>query len=271
MKNQTRQFAGLRAKRTRCTYAMSLPELLVAIVVGALVMTTAFTFYNRIQQATGAVMQHLEGLNLPAEVIQLIAEDLDKLVAIETATRVMLESKPDGGLTVVRLTIEHSIKDEENKDLLLDKIVWQSGVDASTNRLTLYRAHMGKLYEDPLLDRKRPDRDSFYPFIPVCTGLTVFRLEVPQVGEAYVDRWQSSALPPGIRVSLSFAEPRDSVQGIIDVEEEDLIQRTIAVDRIRKFQLDLVADVNDANTLNSGELASEPPEDQQGRTSQRGR
>jgi hypothetical protein len=200
-----------------------------------------------------------------------MTEDLDKLVALETTTRVTLESKPDGGLTVVRLTIECQMKDEEDKDQLLNKIVWQTVVDSAINRLTLYRAQMGILQEDPLLDRKRPERDKLYPFIPVCSGLTVFRLEVPQEGETYADTWQNPNLPPGVRVSLSFAEPRASVQGNIDVAPEDLIQRTIAIDRMRTFPLDLAVDANATNAQSQGELPGETSEEQPDTTRQQRR
>ena len=114
-------------------------------------------------------------------------------------------------------------------------IVWQSGYDyaSAAEGLVLYRSHSGIALEDKLLDEKKDDWEREL-FVPICTGVTFFRIQVPR-GEDYVDTWPSGSPPPGIAVTISFAEPYKAVDGTLDVPDEEKITRTIAIDRTRKI------------------------------------
>ena len=120
---------------------------------------------------------------------------------------------------------------------IFEKIVWQTSYDYDTgaNGLVLYRSHSGMTLEDKLLDEKREDWEKRYSFVPICTGVTFFKVQVPY-GENFLDRWASPTLPPGITVTLSFAEPFETVRGTLDVPEAEKIIRTIAIDRTRKIK-----------------------------------
>ena len=69
--------------------------------------------------------------------------------------------------------------------------------------------------------------------------MTYFKIEIPrgtdEYGEKeYDDKWNSKTAPPGLKITLSFAEPFETVSGEYDVTEEDKEIRTIAIDRTRK-------------------------------------
>jgi hypothetical protein len=102
-------------------------------------------------------------------------------------------------------------------------------------------------------------------FVPLCSGVTFFKINAVK-GEEPIERW-SGPLPPGIMVTISFAEPFKRVDGTWDVLDEEKITRTIAIDRTKKIKFEIVekeyfegeeeeaTDVNlpDAEKLPSGE------------------
>jgi hypothetical protein len=88
-------------------------------------------------------------------------------------------------------------------------------------------------------------------FVPVCSGFTFFKIEVPKDNTS-VDRWTGEQLPPAIKITLSFAEPYKTVSGTLDVPEEDKITRVIAVDRTRMLQFIIPSlDVNQLSDANN--------------------
>jgi hypothetical protein len=78
--------------------------------------------------------------------------------------------------------------------------------------------------------------ESSYPLIPLCRGVTFFQLEVPKGDDEFVDQWADPTLPPGVRVSISFAQPHETVRGTWEVYDEEKIIRTIAIDKTRKIR-----------------------------------
>lgn len=228
----------------------TLAEVLMALIVAAAVLTAVLAVHGRVQQSAEAIEKDLGQFSLPQEVLQLIAEDLDNKIVPKTDagdnseanTRVQLYSKYDNGFSVAQLKITTTMKDEQWDDRVMEEIIWQADVDPFTNRIVLYRSHSGLILEDKLLDQKRDPVEKFYPFVPVCGGLSLFRVEA-RVGENWVLQWTGDALPTGIRVTLSDAEPHRTVQGQWEVDEEDLMVRTMAIDRTRKIKF-VVPDPN---------------------------
>ncbi|NQV32649.1 MAG: hypothetical protein HQ515_08150, partial [Phycisphaeraceae bacterium] len=100
----------------------------------------------------------------------------------------------------------------------------------------------GKILEDKLLDQRRDDVESLSPFVPVCGGLTAFRIEVHRDDE-WTQQWASPELPTGIRVVMSDAQADKNVRGEWEVPEEALVSRTMAIDRTRELKFE-VADPN---------------------------
>ena len=225
----------------------SLAEMLAALTIGSMVLVAILTIYSRAEKSAAAVMRHVDSGRLPSEVLQLIAEDLDAIVSSGTNTKITIDgTKFDNGFQTSQLVIHKSVSDQQQQEQTFEEITWQAVYDTDVGALTLYRGHTGFALEDKLLDAKRDSLERLYPFIPICTGLTFFQVQVPR-GENVQDKWTSASLPSGVIVTISFAEPELTVRGTLDVLEEDKTSRTIAIDRTRKirFKVEIQADQQD--------------------------
>jgi len=222
--------------------AFSLAEMLAALVIGTMVFITVLAIYSRSETSVNAVMRRLDSSQLPAEVIQTIAEDIDKMVVTTGSdTKITIDNKFDHGYPTAKLEILKTIYDAKDTKQTFEKITWQAGYDNAAGCLVLYRCHSGIAAEDNLLDRQKEDWEKEL-FVPVCSGVTFFRIQVP-IGSGFKnfqDKWDSDALPPGIVVTLSIAEPLKTPTGALDVPDTEKIMRTIAVDRTRKIKFTFV-------------------------------
>jgi len=236
--------------------AFTLVEVLAALTVGTMVLIVVMALYNRGQRASAAVIDRMESSRLPREVFQRIAEDLDRVIGAGQGTQIDILNKLQDGFSVAKIEILRNITDAKEQLQTFEKIVWQSSIDRDSGQLTLYRSHSGIALEDALLDsQKEPWQREV--FVPICTGITLFRIEIPK-GETYVDRWTGEVLPPAVKVTLSFAQPYKTVTGTFDVAEEDKLVRTIAIDRTRKVAFTIPAnDVNQPADANEGADANE--------------
>jgi prepilin-type N-terminal cleavage/methylation domain-containing protein len=217
----------------------SLAEVLAALTIGAMVLVAVLTIYSRAENSAAAVTRKLESSGLPGEILQRIAEDLDRIITSDPSTRITIDStRFDQGYQTAQLVIGKTIFDSKNQEQIFEEIVWQANYNNDANSLTLYRSHSGIALEDKLLDQKREILEKEYPFIPICTGLTYFKIQVPR-GQDLQDRWISPALPPGITVTISFGEATPTIRGTLDVPDETKITRTIAIDRTRKIRFEL--------------------------------
>ncbi len=249
----------------------SLAEMLAAMVIAAMVLTAILGVYARANRAAQAVRAKMETPVLAAEVLQLIARDLDRIVGAEDVT-IQIKNGFDNGFVSGQLVIRRAIRDIYNKEQVLEEIVWRSGYDfdSPTPGLVIYRSHEGVGLEDKLLDAKRADLESRYPLVPVCRGITYFKIEVPE-GINLVDRWAEASLPPGVKVSLSFAEPYETVRGTLDVQEYERVSRTMAVDRTReiRFAVPSTDGETDQENEESGDAEPAQPTRSSGRTGRR--
>jgi type II secretory pathway pseudopilin PulG len=233
----------------------SLAEMLAALVIASMVLIAILTAYNRADNAAASILSKLDETNEASLALQLIAEDLDKVLATaESQVKIAVENKLDNGLLKAQLTITSNILDAENDEQIYEQIIWRSAIDYQSQNpsMILYRSYEGLVPEDKLLDSQRQEWENSYTFIPVCKGLTYFKIEIPRdEDDEPLDKWDSEAAPPGIRITLSFAKTFETVQGTLDVPEEDKIIRTIAIDRTRKsrFVINLGNDEN-TNPLN---------------------
>jgi len=215
------------------TRGFSLTEVLAALMIGAMVLVAVLGIYSQAGRSAAAITRKLDNLRLPSEVLQHIAEDLDRIIASGSDTKVVIENKLNNLYPTARLTILKNYFDKERKPQTFEEIIWQTSYDYDTDSLALYRSHSGLGLEDKLLDERRQDWEKGYPFVPICTGITYFKIQVLR-GENLSDRWSGSP-PQGIVVTISFAEPFKTVAGDLDVPDEEKITRTIAVDRTRKI------------------------------------
>jgi hypothetical protein len=235
--------------RYQWRHGFSLAEALASVVIGAMVMVAMLQVYGQADKSAASIRRRIDSSRLPSEILQRIAEDLDGIIASDPGTRITVENKFVKGYPASRLTIEKTIKDSRNRAQVFEKIVWQSAYDyfSDVNGLTLFRSHSGMSLEDKLLDEKRANIEKEYPLVPICSGVTYFKIQVPR-GEELLERWAGTRLPPGVVVTISFAYPFETVEGTLDVLEEEKTTRAIAIDRTRKMKFEIVRTEPDEET-----------------------
>ena len=256
---------------SRAMRGFSLAEVLAALTIGAMISVAVLGIYRRADRSAAAVIQRLDSFRLPNEVLQRIAEDLDALISSNPTATVTIENKLVNVagtklLAAARLTITDTIEDNRNRELKFKEIIWQSSYDVTNpaDDLILYRSYSGITWEDRVLDKNKEDWEREL-FVPICGGVTFFKIEAV-TGNTRAQSW-NSAPPPGIAVTISFAEPYKRVDGTFDVPDEEKITRTIALDRTRKIRFEIAEtqegsadktqkspesqDVNDAPPVNA--------------------
>ena len=222
--------------------AFTLAEVVAALTIGSMVLVVVLGIYTRAEQTAASITYRLDSNLLPREVLQRIAEDLDGIVGANSDTKIIISrNKLDHLFQSARMEIIKTITDSKNNPVTFEKIVWQSSYDYDSwvDGLVLYRSHTGMAVEDKLLDEPRADWEKEYSFVPICEGVTFFKIQVP-VGDKLQNRWVSDKLPTGIIVTISFAEPFKTVEGFFDMPDEEKITRTIAVNRSRKIKFKVV-------------------------------
>lgn len=216
--------------------------MIVALVIGALVLTAILTVYGRANRAAEAILGRVESPATATEVLQLLAQDLDHVLGGDQNVSVQIKSGLDSGFARAQLVLRRTMRDSKNEEKVFEEITWRAGYDydGSAPGLVIYRGHEGIDLEDKLLDSKRESWEGSYPLVPLCRGVTCFQLEVPK-GDEFLDQWADPGLPPGVRVSISFAQPHETVRGTWEVYDEEKIVRTIAIDKTRKIKFVMAA------------------------------
>lgn len=222
-------------KMCKCRGGFSLAEVLVALIMGAMILVAVLSIYSRAENGAAAVTRRLDIARVPSEILQRIVEDIDKIVTPDSDTKVTIENKFDKGFPTARLTLLKTIYNSNNEKQTFEKIIWQANYDSSANGLILYRSHSGIAAEDKLLNEQKEDWEKEL-FVPVCTGITFFKIQVPKGEDEFEENWTADSLPPGIVVTISFAEPFKALDGSFDVPEDEKITRHMAVDQTREIQ-----------------------------------
>ncbi|UCE98974.1 MAG: hypothetical protein JSV82_07270 [Planctomycetota bacterium] len=218
--------------------AFTLAEVLAALTIGAMVLVAVMGVYSRAERSAAAITRKLESSQLPFEILQAIAEDIDRAVGSGADAKVTIDNKFINSLPTARLVIQTTINDRRDEEQTFEKIIWQTNYDRNTDSLVLYRSHSGIALEDKLLDEQKESWEREL-FVPVCTGVTFFKIQVPASAD-FQDSWRGNSLPNGITVTISFAEPFKKRNGTWDVPEEEKIVRSIAINRIRKIKFNIV-------------------------------
>ena len=224
----------------RMPSGFSLAEMLAAMTIGAMVLVAVLSIYSRAERSAAAVTRRLDFSRTPREILQRIAEDIDRIISSGSGAQITIQNKHDHLFPTARLTISRTFKDRANREHKFEEIVWQTSYDFESfgDGLVLYRSHSGIAAEDKVLDKNKDDWEK-ERFVPLCGAVTFFRINAIK-GEKPVDKW-SGPLPSGIEVAISFAEPYKRVDGTLDVSDEEKIIRTIAVDRTRKIKFEIAA------------------------------
>lgn len=233
-------------KETSGTYRVpqgfSLAEVLAALTIGAMVTVAVLGIYRRAENSAATVIRRLDSSRLPGEVLQRIAEDLDNIISSGSDAKITVENKFENVASTMlipaaKLTITRTIRDSRDREQIFEEIIWQSSYDfdSATNGLILYRSFSGLNMEDKVLEKNKDDFEREL-FVPICSGITFFKISV-LAGKNPLEKWNGSP-PPGIVVTISFAEPYKRADGTFDVLDEEKFTRTIAIDRTRKIRFD---------------------------------
>lgn len=217
----------------------SLAEMLAALTISSMVLIAVLTIYSRAENVAAGVTRRLDSVSLPAEILQRIAEDLDRAAATGSGAKITIENKIVNGLQTAKLVISTTFYNKQNEEQTFEEIVWQGNYDYEADRgLILYRSHRGITAEDKLLDDQKENWEKEL-FVPICSGITFFKIEARK-DKDLMAVWTDASLPNGIMVTMSFAEPFKNLDGTLDVPEADKISRTIAVNKSRKIGFEIV-------------------------------
>ena len=233
-----------RFKKFAYLGGFSLAEILAALTIGSMVLVAVLSIYSRVENAAAGVTRRLDSTRLPAEILQCIAEDLDRVAGTSSDAKITIENKIVNGLQTARLRISNTFYNKQNKKQTFEEIIWQGNYDyEADNGLILYRSHSGVTAEDKLLDDQKENWEKEL-FVPICAGVTFFKIESRR-DETLLDKWTSTGLPYGIVVTVSFVEPFKQLDGTLDVPEAEKISRTIAVSKSRKIKFKIIKEAEE--------------------------
>lgn len=225
-------------RKIKCV-AFSLVETIVVLLIASMVLLAVMSIYNRVRASAAVIMDHLEQDRLQNEIMQKIAEDIDRMVAPGFDTTIKFRNKIDNDYRSAQLILESGYYGNTNKKKIYERIVWQTNFDPSQGALILYRMHEGLNVEDKVLEKDADSSPSSGLYIPVASGVTYFELKAQQ-GENVLGAWTSETLPKSVRIALSFEPFQELYDGSVGVPEESTAIRTVAVDRTRKIPYQFV-------------------------------
>jgi prepilin-type N-terminal cleavage/methylation domain-containing protein len=238
-------------KTNKCQTGFTLAEILAALVIGAMVLVSTLGIYNRLQSSINSIRRKIDSSRLPRQILQRIAEDIDRVIAPGADTKINVESKYDpSGYSTARLEIIRTYYDDKNTLQNFERIIWVTDYDfdSDSNGLVLYRGHSGIVDEDKLLEEKKEDLQKEL-LVPLCQGITYFRIQIPK-GEELLDR-SGDSIPGGIVVTISFAEPFVDEEAVFNVLDEEKFSRIITIDRTRQIKFEVsIPDPNEETDPN---------------------
>ncbi len=242
-------------RQQRRSSGFSLGEMLVTVVLGGMLLTAVLNIYNRANRAAAGVLEKIEYASLAGEVLQLLSEDFNRVLGVEDLI-VQVRNGFDNGFVRSELVLRRVYHDKDNKVQTLEEITWRAGYDSggAAPGLIVYRSREGAGLEDKLLEDQRQDWERNYPLVPICRGVTFFQIQAVK-GDELLDQWPPSEAPPGVKVTISFAEPYETVRGTRDVRDDQKVSRTFVVNAVRKikFVTDLAGDPNALDDPNQQE------------------
>lgn len=242
--------------------AFTLIEVIVVLMLASLILVAVLGIYNRMRTSAVTIMDRLQQNRLQTEILQKIAEDIDRLAAPGFEAIINFQNKLDNGYRSAKVVLENSYygtgdKNGTEKKDTFEKVIWQTSYDPLSDTLTLYRMHGGLNVEDKVLEKDPESSSGTDWYIPVTRGVTHFEIKSQQ-GETVLGAWTSETLPKAVRVGLSFAPLQELEDGSIGVSKEDIFYRTVAIDRTRlipyqftKKKFDLPEE--DPNDLSEGD------------------
>lgn len=248
--------------RKRNRRALSLVEIMAVLVVVSMMLMALMAVFNRAKNATASVNQRLDQYDASMEVLQRIAEDLDRIAISGYNMKVTVTNKIVDGFNKSQLIIQSDIYGKNGKLFVFEKVVWQSHYDTIEYIPVLYRAHYGINLDDKILSlaEDQLDEKEKKPFVPVCYNMTFFEFVIPRKNAEPLKQWTSKKLPPAINVAISFAPPTELLTGEFKVLDEDKKTRTIAINRTKKLGFVFIRKKYEITDLNSMDDVTDPNE-----------
>lgn len=218
--------------RDKSVKAFTLVETIVVLMLASLITVAVLSMYGRMRLSAFTINEQLQQNRLEMEILQKIAEDIDRLAAPGFDTVIKFQNKLSNGYRSAQLILTSNYYGNSDKKSIYDQIVWRASYDTYDDTLILYRMHRGMNVEDKVLEKDVKSSASMDKFIPVAGGVTHFELKSQQ-GEQVLGAWNSETLPKAVRVGISFAPLQELLDGSIAVPQEEISYRTIAIDRTR--------------------------------------
>ena len=254
-------------RNEKSCFAFTLVETLVVLMIAAMIVTSVLMIYQRVRGSAATILDHMQQGELQDEILQKIAEDIDRLASpgFEASIKFVnkaFESKYYGA----QLVLENNYYGKDDKKETYEQVIWQTWYDSEDDAMILYRLHDGLNVEDKVLEKNADDSPNAGLFIPVVSGVTFFELRTQQ-GETILSAWTSEEkMPAAVQISISFAPLEQWSDGSISVPEESINYRTVAINRTRmipyqfvKKELDL--GVLDDETEDPNDLMMEQTDD----------
>jgi type II secretory pathway pseudopilin PulG len=246
-------------KQTKRKFAFTLIETIVVLMLAVMVLMAVLGIYNRMRASAVTIIDRLQQNRLQTEILQKIAEDIDRLAAPGFDATINFQNKLDNGYRSGRLILENSYYGNTDKKETFERIEWVAVYDPSYDALKLYRMHTGLNVEDKVLEQAPDSASDTEQYIPVAEGLTLFEVKAQQ-GETILGAWTSETLPKAVRVGLSFAPRQGLADGSIGVPEEQVFYRTMAIDRTRRIPYEFVKKKFDLPEEDPNALSQDPNE-----------
>jgi hypothetical protein len=239
------------------TQGFSLIEILTVLILSVMILSAVIMIYSRVRGSAAQIIDRLDTDSIPGEILQKIAEDIDRLAAPGFDATISIQNKLDNGYNSAQLVIENRYYDnsEPPQPNIYERVVWQSMYDPMLDQMILYRNHSGLNSEDAVLDKTLSDEqkeDKLDAFVPVCPGLTYFGVYALAGQEEPLPQWQKQVMPAGVLVRLSLQPVVQLEDGSYELPEESIISRTVAVDRTRPMAYKVgekLADYSDPNKV----------------------
>ena len=113
------------AKKNR---AFTLAETLAALVISVMIIVAALGIYGSVKRSAASINKRIEKHALPAEILQRIAEDIDRMIVTVTDTKITFSNKlAEGNYSSGQLIIESTIYDTKKRPQTFEKIRRRQG------------------------------------------------------------------------------------------------------------------------------------------------
>ncbi len=233
-------------------------EMLVVVALAAMILIGALGVYQRLRADAAVLTEKLDEPRTAEEILQRIAEDIDRIAAPGFDASVQVRNKIDNGFASAVLSLESKyFGGQPPQPRLYERVVWQTAYDPQEGGLILYRMHSGLNVEDKILDENKSPAEQAL-FVPTVSGLTYFKIEALQNQRA-ASLWTQNELPKGLRIHVSFAPMVEGPDGRWSVPQEQILQRTVAINRSRPILYRFRPKVMDVNDFVPADNTDEDP------------